>query len=462
MTAPDTARAPAAPRWQVALFWLTFAAGLGRALWLMWHSPGSPLDDEIAHFLIAQGVWDDPRLLLNLWGRSVNTLVFAVPAAFGLTAARGLALLMTGIAILLTARLAQRFGLRHAWLVPVLFWFQPWVQQLGFTCLTEVPFLLFVVAGLLAFTSGRLLAAGVLLGCLPLIRHEGIGLVAAWIAYAALTRQWRLAGALAAPYATFVALYAAVFQATPLQIFSAGTHTDHYGAGGWLHFAPHLVQAAGLALLPALYGLPRLLRTRESALATGTFVLYLAIHVVVYRFGLFASGGYVEFLLPLAALVALAGAAGVEALAEELHRHSRPELFGLRFGSAPVLATGIAVLAAGIVVQGLRHAAPHALQPIDVACGQAADWLRGQGLSRRAVVATHVRVHHALSLPIPDVLHLWVRPAPPAGQAAGTLVVWDGKYSDGWGLPLAELQGERWRLLAEFGAEREVRVFEKL
>lgn len=80
-------------RLKSAGFRAAFLAGLSAAVWMMLQSTGTPQhDDEIKHFLISRDVWSDPKVALSLWGRCLNTLIYAVPAAFGLEAVRYLSL----------------------------------------------------------------------------------------------------------------------------------------------------------------------------------------------------------------------------------------------------------------------------------------------------------------------------------------------------------------------------------
>src|SRR5437870_4057622 len=71
-----------------------------------------------------------------------------------------------------------------------------------------------------------------------------------------------------------------------------------------------LACGAGLVIL-ALVGAPTLWRRPGGKIVIATAATYLAAHTVIYRFGLFASGGYFRFLVPLGPFVALAGAAAL-------------------------------------------------------------------------------------------------------------------------------------------------------
>lgn len=457
-------RAFDAGRLKAALFWIAFLGGLGRALWLMQHSTGSPLDDEIGHFLLSRDIWSHPQLALSLWGRSLNTLIYAIPAAFGLEAARYFSLAMTCASMGITWLLAKRLSLASAYLIPVFFWFQPWVLELSPTCLTEVPFLLFMIAGLYGVVCRNELSAGLLLGSLPLIRHEGVAIVAAGLAYAVLTKRWRLLASLAIPYAGYAIAYFAVKSQWPLSIFAESKPTDIYGSGGWLHFAPLIAAAAGPVLVAALYGTPRLLRTNGGSAVLSAYALYLLVHVAIFRFGLFASGGYVEFLLPLVPAFALAAVAGLDVLSEQFGRSEISLPWNQRLPPRLAQWSCVFALVAATVAFGLARSHSHDLKPVQSASLDAARWMRDRNFSGRRIEATNVWFYYALPLPFPDPADLVLRSTPLDLLPAGTIVAWDQKYSDGWGRPLTQMTADprQWRRLAGFGPHDEVILFERL
>jgi hypothetical protein len=445
---------------QRVVFWAGFAAGVAWAIGLLLQSDGAPLDDEIGHYLVARGVWEDPLLLLSLWGRTLNTAIYAIPAAVGLDAVRWFSLVMMAGATLMTWRLGVLLSLRHAYLVPLFFWFQPWVSELSFTGLTEVPFLVLLIGALLCFAQGRLILAGLLIGALPLVRHEGIGLVAAWSLYALATRQWRLLAVLPVPYVLFIAIYAPVMGVLPFGLFTNVKPTEAYGSGGWFHFLPLIGAGAAGVLLPAVYGMPRLPKSAVGMVALGTYALYFFMHVVIFKLGLFASGGYLEFLLPIAPFLALAAAAGVELLEDELVPAAAQ-----RGGSAPRLTTlGIAAVIVLVVAMALRFTEPHRRQPIEAACFAAAQWLRDQGLADRRIEASNVWFYHAMGLDLPRTLDLPAQRLRLDKLPTGTIVAWDEKYSDTLGRPRARIESRpgAWRQLQTFGPNAEVRIYEKL
>ena len=60
---------------------LAFLAGLGWATVVFWRSPGVPLQDEIAHYLLARQAWTDAVSILDVWRKPGSTLRFMPSAA---------------------------------------------------------------------------------------------------------------------------------------------------------------------------------------------------------------------------------------------------------------------------------------------------------------------------------------------------------------------------------------------
>jgi hypothetical protein len=407
------------------VWWAGFVAGLAWTAYLWVRSPelSAPLDDEIGHVLIARDAWHDPELLLNLWGRTGNTVAYMVPAAIGLTAARLAALAMAAGTVVVATRIAQRLSSRSAAFVPLLLFFQPWFPDNGYAALTELPFMLLLTAGALAWLGERPQLASVCLGMLPLVRHEGLVPLGLWLLYLLVRRDWRPLGLALAPFLLYHALLSIVFGKVPFEIYFNASPTGRYGSGGWLYYAKPLVRSIGVVVLAlALFGLIARRRERRVLLFAAPFVLYGLAEAVIYHFGWFASGGYVVFLLPLAPFAAVAAALGIDRLREA----------GLPW---PALA----LVCLGAVALGLRVDPRETSEPQRV-MRQAADYVRDPD----RVVATHVwffetsgaRLPHADDPADPP----WSQPRRPR---RGDLVLWDRWYSNRFGLRKSRLTRRR-------------------
>jgi hypothetical protein len=427
---------------------ISFAAGLAWTAWLMASSPGVPIHDELGHVRFAAESWQHPSYLLDPWGRPANTLTYAIPARWGLDGARMMSLLIAGATVLLTTRIAQRLGLRLLFIVPLVLWFQPWFNDLSYTALTEVPFSLALVAGVAAALDRRDRWASVAFGLLPLFRHEGIVILGVWGVVCLVRRAWRPAVIAAVPLVVYeIAFALADGRSAFAEVYLEPRETTFYGAGGLSHFLSPVGTGAGWAVLAlAVLALPRLRTLRWRALALAPFVLYFATHTVLYRFGLYASGGYGLFLLPLAPALAISAALGTEWLAGGASSVARSRM--LRAGS--VVATA-AVL--GVVVYLGVQTDPRPLDREGVTMRAVAAWLDARDVPPESVYTTHAWLNTFYEVPFRPILSNRTTATPLNVIPAGSYLVWDGHYSNRLGWPIEYLSdpGRGWARLTSFG-----------
>jgi hypothetical protein len=429
------------------LYWAVFGLGLAWTAALLVRSPGTPVQDEVGHLLISRSAWSDPAWLLNVWGRPAHTLLYALPSLGGLWAARLFSLGVSCLIVLIATAIARRLGVTRLFLVPLCLWFQPWHADLSYTAITEIPFSLFLAAGVWLWLERRYGPAAMAFGLLPLARHEGIVIVAAVALAGALRRDWKAAALAFAPFVAYNALFFLAFGRWVFRIYLSPAPTQLYGSGTWWHYLPGLVDNAGIPVIVlGLIGLLALAGLRRKAFALAPYAIYLVTHVVLYRFGLYASGGYDLFLLPLAPGLAILAALGFErALAWMRGAIRRPAL-----SAAASLAAGLAC-AAWVIGSGLR-AQPRPLDAEGACALQAAQWVQEQALDRHPVVSTHVWfLYYSGAI----LAREWSNPPPLDTLPAGAIVVWDQHYADRWGLPydrLADPAGA-WRLLRRFCAD---------
>jgi hypothetical protein len=238
-----------------------------------------------------------------------------------------------------------------------------------------------------------------------------------------------------------------------------------YGSGRWLHFALLLPAQVGVVLLFSLYGLPLMLRDLTRTIILANYLAYFLLHTVIYHFGLFASGGYIEFLLPMAPIFAISGVLGFDWLCRIV---TTACVRRVRWGppwDRTIFAHALALVAvAAVVASGLKASAPVMRSEEALASAEAAAWLRAHGLDRARIEARNVYVFYDLSLPMPrpgkSRTIQWISPA---DMPPGSIAIWDKKYSDAWDLKRADLENERgdWELLKAFGPHDEVVVFRK-
>jgi hypothetical protein len=451
------------------VFLASFFGGFFWCLFYLLISTGWSLDDELSHYLRSRSVWENPALIFDAWTRIGRNLFHVLPAHFGLTAARIWTLGFAALAVWLTTLLAARMGARRAWLVPLAMWFQPWFVELSWGVLTQTPFLVALLAGIWFLTGQRLAWSGFCFGLLPLIRHEGIALLGLWAvtvtAVCFFRRQsvpW-IAAALASavPLAAYNLAAWICIGELPSRLYFDAKPTEIYGSGPLWHFlAVSLVPAGLFTLALAAAGLPRCVRGWRQCWPLLFYPAYFGLHSLIFWKGLFASGGYYHFLMPMAPGLTVAAVFGFDALLDR--------------GQAWIKTLAV-VLGAGLVLQGVvmlhvltmqywakvRPRLGLAPEPIHVAVQQALDWQAANRPDAAPVICHHIYAAFARDwIETPDRRALGGLTA--AQLPAGTVVIWENKYSEITGLPLADFAGSDsgWTEVAAFG-DGAARVFEK-
>ena len=335
-------------RWAIAFTLL----GLGLSIWMGACSDGVYHDDDLTHLQIARWAFEYPQYLLHDWGRPGFTVPYSVPAKLGWFVARVFSGLLTALTAWLAYRVAARMELKCAALAPLLVWIQPLTFTLSYTTLTETPLALYLILSIWLFQrrnfawSAAIISlavitrqeAGVLLGIwlIALLRRRQPATVWGWLAWAPLLHN---------------VLCLAFMPETPMQRLLEPRPTDEYGNGGWLTMYARWAEAAGLGtLVLGVAGVSTLARRPGGRLVLAAAAAYFATHVVVYRFGLFASGGYARFLVPLGPLVALAATATVSRCAD-----AGPDV-AKRYLGAAIIAVVLLWVAGELEINALDNA----------------------------------------------------------------------------------------------------------
>ena len=429
-----------------------FIAGLLSSIYFFANSPGVTIHDEIGHFLIAQNAWNYPELLLDPWGRFLNTLIFFVPSYWGLTAARIMALTLSALSVFLTLRIAQNAGVQSWFLIPLFLWFQPWFLDSAFEVLTEIPFTLFLVLGIFLWQRNHFALCALAFGALPLLRHEGIALTGILFLFMAVQKKWRIALIAILPLAFYNTLFFIVLKQWPFSIYLHSTPTEFYGEGAWWHYLPRVVYYAGLPVcLLSLVGLKTLWKNKENFIYFIAFITYFLIHVIIFHFGLYASGGYSIFLLPLAPALAIAASVGFDSLNQIFteryaKKHYRKKFRFLEKQFVTVLATLI------IAINGFMFARPHPLGEEAITMRDAAAWIQKNVPNAQKVISSHVYFFYFYNEQPWQPHESWDSPPPPDKLASGSMVLWDRHYASQRGINLDVLKKNptEWELLKSF------------
>jgi hypothetical protein len=432
---------------------------LGGFVWmiiLLFNSRGTPLHDEIGHFLISRDALHTTVHIFDMWGRTLNTLIYIIPAQFGLGAARFLSIIIALFTALLTLKIARDLHITYAFLAPFFLLAQPWYVDLSYLCITQVPFSLIMVAGTFLFLRNKRTGAALVIGLLPLIRHEGIALSGLMLVYLLYKKEWRSAFAVLIPLLIYNIAYFCFQGIWPFMLYFEAKPNNIYSSGTWYHFLirlPHpravgipvmiLVTCSIIPLVKRIKNTPKLL-----LILVWHFSCFI-VHSVIFRFGLFASGGYKLFLLPLAPVIAISAVTGLEWIVNVLSPYLK------RFINSKKLLTPeniiLVIFCCICLIFALVNVRPYQLDKQDVAIKKAAVWVREKNITKNDLIATHVFFYYFLPLKVPPVT-LWEKFPPLSDMPSGKIIVWDNKYSNRWGLNYKILytHPEQWEVLKNF------------
>jgi len=351
--------------------------------------------DDISHYHMALDSWSDSHRLLHHWARPGYNVPTAVVAHFFRSpGCRIFSALQTALTAWLAFAIARRIapGRWAAAIAPALVWAGPLNMTLAITTLTETTAALYLSLSVWLFLRGKSVWACLAASPMFLTRTETMALgpvllaAAAWevrrgsggglAATLASRRLWACAAALLWAPAAYSIAAAAVqlpWSSHLFRIFGR-SYTDEYGRGGWLFYVFGWPCAAGVgAVALMLAGTGRTIR-RGWIVAAPAYGLF-ALHTVLYRYGMFATGGYARFLVTASGLVGAMGAVGVGVLVRRSGRWAPAAAMG---------ALGVGAMCFGVwpyawpvwVVGGVTGA---------LGGGMILAWRLGAGPARRAV-----------------------------------------------------------------------------
>lgn len=491
--------------------------------------------DDLTHYLYAKWAWRWPAYLLDGWGRPGFTALYFLPAALGWTACRVLSAVLTAASAWLAFRIAQRLDLRHAWAAALLCYAQPLFFQLSLTTLTETALAFYLVLAVYLAQRDRWAWSSAVISLGFVTRHEAIIFLPIWVYFARATALEQGGSSAAAPPAALAdrpllvtchggqarfncswdllrRLWPIIWAPLVVNLlcWMAGMSRSisllfqlrpesQYGRGGWLTYFCRAMEAWGPGLtVLAMVGVVFLWkRPRGGALIAACAVVFFAAQTIVRALGLFESGGYARFLVPISPLVAIAALVGWQhllaadvrrrrfaallaaaamiilwiAMIQQLALHRArldeaaelPDLNQARI--AIKVATVIVVVLAGVSVVRARPdrsrwfsrvALPGALLGMMLLASYAlchplyrsreaaivdhlCRWLAENELARRPIITAHVWVDYATGQELP--------PGRPSVRRrlelapTGALFVWDQQFAEqGHGLPRDEFE----------------------
>ncbi len=270
--------------------------------------------DDVAHYLYARWAWNNPLFLLDDWGRPGFTALYFLPAAIGWSACRVLSAVLAAAAAWLAFRVAARMRVRYAWAVVPLAYAQPLFFRLSQTTLTEVPLAFYLILAVYLAQRGRWFWSAVFVSLATVTRHEAVIFLPIWLYFAHRDHVfvWQLLPPLIwAPLLVNVLTVCSGAPAPILKFFEPHPSTL-YGCGSWLTFFARAMEAWGPAVaVLTMIGLSLTFASgRGGRLVAISVLAYFLTQTGIRALGLFDSGGYARFLVPICPLTAIAAHAG--------------------------------------------------------------------------------------------------------------------------------------------------------
>jgi hypothetical protein len=432
------------------------------SIWIAVTSSGFLEGDGVTHYRYAVWGFEEPWILVNVWGRPIVKLLHVLPAQIpgelnglplGLIAVRLTSLAIALVTALLAWQVAKGVGGSDRPDLAAIFTLaSPLIVLHSASELTELPFAMLSIAALLAYQRKWYWLMALLVGLLPATRPEGIGFVLIAVSGLLLHRRWlalplvlvgpatwATAGWLLTgrPWVADESTMRPMFDWLPAWIAGpiawlptnwpySGEST--YDSGPLLKFVGMLPAAVGPAVLPAvLVGgviCGRAFRGfwddhagRVRCVIVGIPATVLVVHSLLHWTGSMASSGDVRYLLCIAPFWGLLAAIGFDRMIEA-------------FAWRRVATIAIAMtVVPWVALQGAYPVVPLAMIGDAVEAQEVSAWLDSPEAADLRASHPIVRADHPVALyrldlsPIATGSHALAAARPP-----GVLWVWDKVY----------------------------------
>lgn len=215
--------------------------------------------DACTHYLFARWSLAQPHYLVDVWGRPLFTLIYALPAGLAGRAGAQITSLLIALACAgLTTLIARRQGMAKPELAGLFVLAQPLVFLHSFSEMTELTFALLVCAALWAYQRKKWELLALFGGLMPLGRPEGFGFLLLAAAGLFLYRKWWWLILLAIPLVVWNYAGWYLFGQSGSASFWLVNHwpyssTSVYAAGPLGHFVGLLPMLIGPLVFPALF-----------------------------------------------------------------------------------------------------------------------------------------------------------------------------------------------------------------
>lgn len=305
---------------QIAIgFFITY--WIGSLLLLIFCNGTGDAGDSIAHYQFARYAPQHPELFFHHWAKPVFVL-FACPfTQFGFIGVKCFNIIVTGITIWTTYRIALQLQLKNSWATLPLMMGAPLLISLVFSGLTEPLFALFLALPILACLEKKYAFAAIVLSIMPYVRSEGLIIIGVFVFYFILEKQWK-AIILLMTGSVLYGIAGYFVHGTVFWVFTEIPYAElssPYGKGELFHFVNQLLYVVGIpiyilfALGLIVFSYQTIIRKTHFStylIIAGSFGAFFVAHSLFWYWGIFNSMGLKRVLIgvmPAVAIIALYG-----------------------------------------------------------------------------------------------------------------------------------------------------------
>ena len=440
-------------------YWFFFVIGLAWMIVLWSQSPGWYFLDEIEHVNLNRTAWLNYEYIWDFWGRTGYTLMYMFPSLFGLNGARFLSVLLAASIVLITTGVAHKLDVKRLYLIPLFLWFQPWYVDMMYAANTMIPLSFCMILGVYLWLDDRPLWASVVFGSLGLMRNEAIFLTGLWGLYVLYKRNWWAAIITVLPVIShnlsYLFLVRLDLASMPIAHYLIPRERGLYGYGNAIYFLNYILWAVQIPIL--FWWVQGLLKThwrQKEGLIQVFYWSFVALHTIIFMYGLFASGGYGFFVLPVAPILAITAARGANFMIDMVSKGwPLRSMNSAQYGLLALIAIPVMIPAFLVV--------PRPLSEDALALGEAVDWVHQHSIEPNRIVTAHPYVFYLLFFGTNTDL------APQQGQQSpdtfpeGTVLIWDDHMAEWleWKFSILSESDNDWVELARFGQNDSVVIF---
>ncbi|HMV14583.1 MAG TPA: hypothetical protein PKK18_08200 [Chitinophagales bacterium] len=280
--------------------------------------------DSIMHFLFSKYAFEHTHHFFHHWAKPVYVLITCIPAQFGFIGIQVFNIFINALSIYLSFCVAQKLGIKHAWLVPLFLAVFPHQIIYSLSGLTEPLFAFALILLIHLWLYDKKIIALLLLSFLPFIRSEGLLVMVVFFIYLLLKKEWKILPLLMVGHVVYSLLGFIIYDKSLLWIFNENPYavgTTSYGSGPWDAFINNIRFSTGIILyyilwlgmlLGLIYSILKFILKKEVAFTLEFFFLIYGIFFSVFFFhsfawykGIFHSFGLIRVMVGVLPLISI-------------------------------------------------------------------------------------------------------------------------------------------------------------